>query len=110
MKKTNSHFLFKFLFSTLFAFLLPRPLAWAQGAEDNPDPLLTEPSLSLYEWNPGQSGELNIKLKLPQGYHAYEDMFRLTLLEPDGFKISDFKLKPVHEFYDKFTKKTRRGV
>ncbi|MGZ3796323.1 MAG: protein-disulfide reductase DsbD family protein, partial [Pseudobdellovibrionaceae bacterium] len=110
MKKTNSHFLFKFLFSTLFAFLLPRTLAWAQGAEDNPDPLLTEPSLSLYEWNPGQSGELNIKLKLPQGYHAYEDMFRLTLLEPDGFKISDFKLKPVHEFYDKFTKKTRRGV
>jgi thioredoxin:protein disulfide reductase len=107
MKKTN--FCFSFIL-VLALSLLPKTLVWAQNSEDNPDPLLTELSLSLYEWNPGQSGDLNIKLKLPKGYHAYEDMFRLTLLEPDGFKMAAFKLKPVHEFYDKFTKKQRRGV
>ncbi len=98
--------------SLLFLLSLwPRPLLWAQGRpEDNPDPLLTEVSLSLYEWNPGQSGDLQIKITLPKGYHAYEDMFRLTLLDPDGFKMSGFKLKPVLEFYDKFTKKNRHGV
>lgn len=85
-------------------------LVQAQGPEDNPDPLLTEISLSLYEWNPGQSGDLEIKLKLPKGYHAYEDMFRLTIQDPAGFRMSAFKLKPVHEFFDKFTKKNRRGI
>lgn len=105
----KTHFCFAFILVLALSFL-PKTLVWAQGPEDNPDPLLTELSLSLYEWNPGQSGDLTIKLKLPKGYHAYEDMFRLTLLEPDGFKMAAFKLKPVHEFYDKFTKKKRRGV
>jgi len=107
MKKTY------FCFSLILILLLsvfPKTLVWAQGVEDNPDPLLTELSLSLYEWNPGQGGDLTIKLKLPQGYHAYEDMFRLTLLEPEGFRMGAFKLKPVHEFYDKFSKKKRRGL
>lgn len=107
MKKTD----FNFLFTIVFLLMLwPWTFLQAQEAEENPDPLLTEVSLSLYEWNPGQSGDLQIKLKLPKGYHAYEDMFRLNLLEPDGFKISGFKLTPVHEFYDKFSKKSRRGV
>jgi thiol:disulfide interchange protein DsbD len=87
-------------------------LVWAQSPTptENPDPLLTEVSLSRYEWNAGQSGDLKIKLKLPKSYHAYEDMFRLTLLEPDGFRMNAFTIKPIHEFYDKFSKKNRRGV
>lgn len=105
----------KQFFSVFFSITLllsfgPATFVQAQSPDDNPDPLLTEVSLTLYEWNPGQSGDLEIKLKLPKGYHAYEDMFRLTVLEPDGFKMSAFKLKPVHEFYDKFSKKNRRGV
>lgn len=101
----------------------PSTLVWAQGSPfqdstplgegepvDNPDPLLTEISLTAYEWNPGQNGQIEIKLTLPRGYHAYEDMFRLTVLEPDGFHMGNFALKPVHEFYDKFSKKKRRGI
>lgn len=107
MKQT--YFCFSIIL-VLILSILPTTLVWAQSPEDNPDPLLTEVSLTLYEWNPGQSGDLTIKLKLPKKYHAYEDMFRLTLLEPDGFKMAAFKLKPVHEFYDKFTKKKRRGI
>lgn len=111
----TKHF-FAFLFSFVFVLsLAPKTLVWAQtppeeSMADNPDPLLTEVSLSLYEWNPGQSGNLKIKLKLPKGYHAYEDMFRLTILEPDGFRMGAFNIKPVHEFYDKFSKKNRRGI
>jgi len=107
MKQT--HFCFSIIL-VLIMSLAPTTLVWAQTADDNPDPLLTEVSLSLYEWNPGQGGDLTIQLKLPKAYHAYEDMFRLTLLEPDGFRMSTFKIKPVHEFYDKFTKKNRRGI
>lgn len=107
MKQT--HFCFSILV-VLVLSILPKTLVWAQGPDDNPDPLLTEVSLSLYEWNPGQSGDVTIQLKLPKKYHAYEDMFRLTLMEPDGFRMTAFKLKPVHEFYDKFTKKKRRGI
>lgn len=98
------------LFITIFlGSFWPRTLVWAQNPEEV-DPLLTEVSLSLFEWNPGQSGDIEIKLKLPKGYHAYEDMFRLTLLQPDGFRMTAFKLKPVHEFYDKFSKKKRTGI
>lgn len=81
-----------------------------EALDENPDPLLTEVSLSLYEWNPGQGGDLQIKLKLPKGFHAYEDTIRLKLVEPEGFKMTAFTLRPVVEFYDKFSKKTRRGV
>jgi thiol:disulfide interchange protein DsbD len=89
---------------------LPKTLVWAQATQDNPDPLLAEVSLSLYEWNPGQSGDLTMKLQLPKEYHAYEDMFRLNIIEPDGFRMTTFKLKPVVEFFDKFSKKNRKGV
>lgn len=98
-----------FMTAVLILCLWPRTLVWAQEPHET-DPLLTEVSLSIFEWNPGQGGDINIKLKLPKGFHAYEDMFRLTLVEPEGFRMSAFKLKPVHEFYDKFSKKKRRGI
>lgn len=79
-------------------------------AQKNTDPLLIQPSLSISDWHPGESGELKIKLKLPLEFHAYENMFRLTLLEPDGFRLNPFQLDPVSEFYDKVSKKQRRGV
>lgn len=100
--------LLPFLFLTFTA--APRTLVWAQSDDEIRDPLITEVSLTLYEWNPGQAGDLKIKLQLPKGFHAYEDMFRLTLLEPEGFQMAPFKLSPIVEFYDKFSKKKRRGV
>jgi len=103
------HLRFLFITAILIA-IVPKTLVWAEDSKDSPDPLIAEVSLSLYDWNPGQSGDLKIKLQLPKGYHAYEDMFRLHILEPDGFKMTTFKLNPVVEFYDKFTKKNRRGV
>ncbi|MBX2987541.1 MAG: thioredoxin family protein [Bdellovibrionaceae bacterium] len=89
------------------AFMLPTLPAWSF---DEADPLLVEARLEPVDWNPGQAGRLTLKLTLPEGYHGYEDQFRLTLLEPDGFHLGPWKVAPVHEFYDKFSKKHRRGM
>lgn len=79
-------------------------------AFDEKDPLLVEVRSEPGEWNVGQAGRLVISMKLPAKYHAYEDKFALEILEPDGFLVAPAKVAPVHEFYDKFSKKTRRAV
>lgn len=74
------------------------------------DPLLVETSLLPAVWSPGQSGELILKLKLPPGFHAYEDKFELTILEPDGFKAGKLQISPLKKWFDKFSKKNRSGI
>jgi len=106
----TNNVLIRLIFFIVTITTAPKTLVWAQDNNENQDPLIADVSLSLYEWNPGQGGDLKIKLQLPKGFHAYEDMFRLTLLEPEGFLMAPFKLTPIVEFYDKFSKKTRRGV
>lgn len=78
--------------------------------ETERDPLLISATTSPTDWNTDQAGQLRIELKLPEGFHAYEDQFKLTLLEPDGFHLGPWKLSPVVEFFDKFSKKNRRGM
>jgi thiol:disulfide interchange protein DsbD len=82
--------------------------AGAQNLET--DPMTVEASVSPFEWNPGQGGRLEIKMHLPAGYHAYEDKFSVVVLEPDGFKVSTPLISPIQEWFDKFSKKNRRGV
>jgi len=74
------------------------------------DPLLVESLLQPSTWSPGQAGELILKVKLPPGYHAYEDKFELVVLEPDGFKKSKLQISPLKKWFDKFSKKDRLGV
>jgi len=81
---------------------------WAQNLET--DPMTVEAKLSAFEWNPGQGGSLELKIHLPSNYHAYEDKFNVVILEPDGFKLSTPLVEPIHEWFDKFSKKERRGV
>ncbi len=86
------------------------PRSWAQTTMDETDPLLAETKVFPYEWNPGQGGNIEIKMKLPEGYHAYEDKFNVVILEPDGFQVAPFKIEPIKKWYDKFSKKERTGV
>lgn len=95
----------------LFTFVITSAKSWGQSVNaENIDPLLVNTKILPYDWNPGQGGSIELKLKLPAGYHAYEEKFRLTILEPDGFQMSTLKLKPVTEWYDIFSKKKRRGM
>lgn len=74
------------------------------------DPLLAETKVLPFEWAPGQGGRIEIKMNLPEGFHAYEDKFNVVILEPDGFKISPFKIEPLKKWHDKFSKKERTGI
>lgn len=86
------------------------PQSWAQTGATETDPLLVEATISPHEWAPGLGGNLQIKMRLPENFHAYEEQFRLTILEPDGFKMSTPLIEPTIEWFDKFSKKMRRGI
>lgn len=74
------------------------------------DPLLAETKVLPFEWTPGQGGHIEIKMTLPENFHAYEDKFNVVILEPEGFKISPFKIEPLIKWHDKFSKKERAGM
>ncbi len=96
-----------FTFSFLFPFL-----SLAENLSDSPstDPLSIEATLQPYELHAGQGAQLNLKLKLPNKFHAFADKFKVVILEPDGVKYGEFNLSPIHDFYDKFSKKNRPSV
>ncbi|WP_374075308.1 protein-disulfide reductase DsbD family protein [Bdellovibrio bacteriovorus] len=102
---------FSLKYILVFAFLFcASPKSWAVANPDDTDPLFAETKILPYEWSPGQGGSLEIKMKLPEGYHAYEDKFSVVILEPDGFQVAPFKIEPLKKWYDKFSKKERTGV
>ncbi len=93
-----------------FLFLIVTGLQSWSLTFDETDPMLVTPELQPYTWSAGQNGQLILNLELPTGYHAYEDKFNIQILEPDGFKYAKFTLTNTKEWFDKFSKKTRRGV
>lgn len=93
------------------SFLLcASPKSWASANPNETDPLLVTAQVFPYEWNPGQGGNLEITMNLPEGYHAYEDKFKVVILEPDGFQVAPFKIEPLKKWFDKFSKKDRLGI
>lgn len=104
MKRSLKHIL---VFTLL---LLTSPWSWAQLNTNDTDPLLVETKVIPFEWNPGQGGTLEIKMKLPAGYHAYDDQFKVVILEPDGFQVAPLNVAPLKKWFDKFSKKERLGI
>ncbi|WP_413559943.1 protein-disulfide reductase DsbD family protein [Bdellovibrio sp. HCB209] len=94
----------------IVTFLMTGLTSWAQTTASETDPLLVETQVLPYEWSPGQGGSLKFKLKLPEGFHAYEDQFKVVIYEPDGFKVAPFQLEPITKWYDKFSKRERTGL
>lgn len=96
-------------FSLIFSLSLP-VLAKEEAPSPNPDPLNASAQLRPYEWNAGQGGELEIKMELPPGFHAYSDSLKVQILEPDGFQTATPRIEPQTEWFDKFSKKKRLGI
>ncbi len=106
---------------TFFAF---QTATWAQSEfqlktqdigdntlhDKNTDPLTLNAKITPVDWNEGQNGSIEMKMHLPDGFHAYADKFKLTILEPDGFKIAALKITPLSTWYDHFSKKNRSGI
>lgn len=54
---------------------------------------------------------LKFDMSLPPGYHAYLDSFKFEVVDPNTtIKIQNFEIKPLVEFFDKFSKKNRKGI
>lgn len=92
---------------------LPGLKAWSQVANtqiNEKDPLIANLQVFPQDWAPGQGGNIKIEMLLPEGFHAYEDQFRIVILEPDGFQIAPIKIEPLKKWFDKFSKKERSGI
>lgn len=92
-------------FALSFFFL---DLGLAQDQKENP--LTAHGRLVPFEVEVGQIGQIEIQLELPKGYKAYEDQFKLKLVSPEGLKVSKFNIEPLHDIFDKFSKKQKRVV
>ncbi|MBX7232339.1 MAG: thioredoxin family protein [Bdellovibrionales bacterium] len=58
----------------------------------------------------GDSTNIKVHWGLSPGFHAYLDQFILKTQSPEGIHVSLQEVSPIETFYDKFTKKSRRGV
>lgn len=58
---------------------------------------------------PEENLSLSFKLKLPPGYKAFVDQFKIKALDIN-FKIGELSLSPQTEIFDKFSKKNRMAV
>lgn len=90
------------LLPILFALLLPT-LVYAAD--------LSVTSISLVKpWQPNATQTLKLEVILPKKFHAYTDQFKILNIKPEGFKVGELKASPDVEFYDKFSKKKRKGL
>lgn len=106
---TASHQRWAIAGSVLFLSIVSTPI-FASPGFDEKDPLLVEAQLQPLDLKPGQNGSLVLKVKLPQGFHAYAEQFKLTIDEPEGFLVGAVKIDPLKTWYDKFSKRERSGV
>lgn len=95
---------------TLLAFCVLGTSLFSYAQEDSKDPLSIQVAASPSEVQPKNEYTLQLNLQLPKGYHAYEDQFKVTFLEPSGIIVKTMKLTPLKKWFDKFSKKDRSGV
>ncbi|MGZ5278439.1 MAG: cytochrome c biogenesis protein CcdA, partial [Pseudobdellovibrionaceae bacterium] len=108
--------------SSTFPVLAALPQAWAQttnpfdpaaessASKTKENPLSATAQISPFEVEAGQIAQLQVELKLPLKYKAYEDQFRLKVLSPEGIQVSQFHIEPVKEIFDKFSKKKKNVI
>ncbi|MES2802901.1 MAG: cytochrome c biogenesis protein CcdA [Bdellovibrionota bacterium] len=91
------------IFSLVFMF------SWSVSAAQSGEAqfqVLTQP-LTLQE---GQIKSARLTMTLPKNFHAYADQFKVSNVQPNTFQVGQLKLKPEIEFYDKYSKKNRKGL
>lgn len=72
---------------------------------------LSVTAISLVKpWQPNATQALKLEVLLPKKFHAYTDQFKILNIRPEGFKIGELKANPDIQFYDKFSKKNRKGL
>lgn len=102
--------LFVFLWCGVVLSLAESPALARSLDQVSEDPLQIQAALKPRSLDPHQVAEVELRLTLPDNYKAYEDQFHLELESPVTFKLSQFHISPIHEFYDDFSKRRRRGM
>ncbi len=102
------------LTTTLTIFLALGTSLWftpsLHADENTKDPLRVQIASSPASVEPKNEYSIQLNLQLPAGYHAYEDQFKVTFLEPSGINVKTMTLSPLKKWFDKFSKKNRSGV
>lgn len=96
------HLALSFLFAVGFSFF--PDLSLAAGVQH---PLQASATISPQRLEPLQIAEVRVQMTLPPEFKAYEDQFRIEIVEPANFKIAKHTISPLKEIFDKFTKKNR---
>ena len=91
------------IFSILAFFSAPALAATDGEAQFH---VITQP-LTLQE---GQIKSARISMTMPKGFHAFAEQFKISNIEPNKFQVGSIKLNPEVEFFDKFSKKNRKGL
>ncbi len=78
----------------------------AQAAEV----ITAQARLIPFEVETSQVAQIEIKIDLPKGFKAYEDKFKLEVVDYPSVKLSALKISPTHEVFDKFSKKNKMVV
>lgn len=68
-------------------------------------PLTASAKITPFEVEPTQIAQLEVQLNLPPEFKAYQEKFKLEIMNPPGFKVSSFQISPLKEVFDKFSKK-----
>jgi thiol:disulfide interchange protein DsbD len=88
-------------------------VAWGEEeAEENPL-LHSQLTLEPHELQAQHIGKLKLKLEIKSGYTIYADSLRLEWTPPlkaQGFSLGQVRPSPITEFFDKPTKKTKKGL
>ena len=106
---------------TFFLTLASSPFSWAQKAKDFGDNLaklepvkvsevIITPAKNEKEIQAGSTVELKLKIKIDPGFHAYREQYKLKLISPADFYISELQIQPEYKFTDPVTKKTKIGT
>ena len=72
-------------------------------------PLKAQAKLELQKAD-SKDGNVVIEIQLIDPYKAYADRFKLSVEEPPDATLEPFKLSPVVQFMDTFTKKMKDGI
>ena len=109
--KTNNSYVTSLWWALcLLVVVMAVPAALGQAVVINKNPLKAQATLKLDPIPQGANSPLRIDMELAPNFHAYLDKFKLQLMTPNGLQMSQFKIEPVVEFEDVFTKKLKKGV
>lgn len=62
------------------------------------------------DWQAGKTQEIHLEITLPEKFHAYSDQFKTLNISPSGFKVGQIIVHNEISFFDKYTKKNRKGI